>query len=465
MIEPGQILFEAWYFFRTHEIRTRSVSWFEKAAGYIGSFYDYYRASGELGSESKDWDNLIADCLSAFRHGTIGVDGSDPLGLMWRPWSASKADHATTVLRSFCRVVADITGDANPLSASHFAHTTASNFAREQKKFHSPLFHLASREAALRARDKGAAKGAISRQNSVKAFPKRLLRALLFEGCRRTRKTTDFGHPIADGYNITLMMAIALLAGGGLRKSEIFHIFTDDVRSKEIRLYDPVCGRISWRSKRTGEIMTGQRVEYLADQFQRLPRNRMPRGSAELSGWKSMLYDYGQPHFYASVQWISARQRMLFYSLYRIYRDVVLPISGNHPYLFISTSQTEFGQPWTIGAFNDAFGQALTRIGERADAADGLNPHGLRHLYGQTLVDMAMPPLIIQHAMHHKSIESQLVYTKPSAERVRATLEAASQFTINSDSENQNIELLDQHWQSDPLRILSSWGLGDRRLA
>lgn len=464
VLDTGHILYEAWYLFRAEGVRGHSASWFEKAAHYIGRFYDYYRAThGDAALSPDSANKLISDCISAFEHGTVQPDGTDLTGLRWNPWSPSKVSHAVSVLREFCRALADLWGDENPLSSSRFAQAAMTSFAREQKKFHSKLFHLAARDKTYRTiKSFREARGSIvGRAGTAKTFPKSLIGPLLFQGCERARVATDFGHPLANKFNLPLMMAILLLAGGGLRKSEIFQLFADDVRAKEIRLYDPVLGRIEWREKRTGERRTGQRAEYLADRFGRVPRNKLPRGHGQHAGWKSMLYDYAEPHFYSVVQWINGSQKSLFYHLFRIYRDHVLPTGLDHPYLFVSMSHGEFGRPWTVGAFNDAFNEALRRIGEEPDAERGLNPHGLRHLYGQTLVDMGMKPLVIQHAMHHKSIESQVGYTKPSADRVRQMLEAASQFDSDTGFVFPDDNgLLGYNWRSDPLRLFAPWHLG-----
>ncbi|WP_210165042.1 site-specific integrase [Methylosinus sp. PW1] len=462
VLDTGQILYEAWYFFRADGVRGHSSAWFEKAARFIGSFYDYFRAThkGSLGDKA-DADAFIDNCMSAFAYGTVQPDGTDPTGLFWEPWMPSKLAHARSVLKDFCRTVTDLWGEKNPLSASRFALATSSAFAREQKQRHSKLFHLSFRDAGNHGKVKplNAARGAIvARRGSAKVFPRRLIGPLLFEGCLRTRQAKDFGHPIANKYNLTLMMALTLIAGAGLRKSEIFHMFVDDVRTNRVHLYDPVLGQISWRGKRTGKLVSGQRTQYLAEQFGRTPRSKLPYHDSEHAGWKSMLLDHGEPDFYAVAHWMNGRLRSLFYHLYRIYRDHVRPTGLDHPYLFVSLSHLDFGRPWSIGAFNEAFEAALDRIGETPDANRGLNPHGLRHLYGQTLVDMSLPPVVIQQAMHHKSIESQLVYTKPSFERIKNMLDAASNF----DSDNDyvippNNGILDYHWKSDPLNLFAHW--------
>ena len=57
---------------------------------------------------------------------------------------------------------------------------------------------------------------------------------------------------------------------------------------------------------------------------------------------------------------------------------------------------------------------------------NGTTPNGHRHAYGQRLKNAKMPERIIQIAMHHKSINSQKVYTEPTVADVTASLNNAT---------------------------------------
>ena len=62
----------------------------------------------------------------------------------------------------------------------------------------------------------------------------------------------------------------------------------------------------------------------------------------------------------------------------------------------------------------------------------GTTPHGHRHAYGQRLKNANIEDRIKQVAMHHKSIESQKVYTEPTVADVTASLNKATESLDNN---------------------------------
>ncbi|WP_187144421.1 tyrosine-type recombinase/integrase [Microvirga massiliensis] len=285
------------------------------------------------------------------------------------------------------------------------------------------------------------------------------MKPLIFEGCRRARRATDFGHPFPNQFNICLMLSIVLLAGCGIRKSELFHIFADDVRLDEVRLYHPEMGLAAWKTQ-DATLRRGSRQEYLAAKFNLRPRSLLPKGHGNFSGWKNLLLDYGSPENYARLYWISDGLKKLFYRLHTIYITHLRPVGLCHPYYFICQDHKNFGEPWTISAFDDAFDDALCKIKEKRSRERGTNPHGLRHLYGQTLTDLGVRPIVIQHAMHHHSIESQMVYTRPSPEKITRALNAVAGFESGKPPESLTNEFEPYDWACDPLKLFAPWNLG-----
>lgn len=456
--DGGDILQEASWFFGTAAVQGLSKSWKEKAAKYIGKFYDYFRARQKLDRTFVVNDRWIDECIMAFRFGTKLESGDDPLRLFWSPWSASNISFAISVLKRFCLSTADMFGEENQLARSAFALSTTNAYATEQRKFRSQLLHLHARtKDSGSARDWRPNRISSVQKGSAKSFQRDLIGPLLFEGCQRPRLLERSGSQVAARYNLSLMLTITLLAGGGLRRSEPFHIFVDDVRHDEVRLYDPIRGQMSWIGK-MGRPVSGPRDDYLKEVCGRVPRSLTTGG--QHAGWKSMLMDHGAPYNYSLVQWIDPNLKKLFFSLFDIYIQQARPNNLKHPYLLVSLDKTNFGQPWTISSFDQAFTSAVRRIGQIPDARSGINPHGLRHLYGQTLTDIGLKPIIIQHAMHHKSIESQLVYTRPSVSKVTDAIERANEKNKSDFTGWTTDPLWDHVWKSDPLNILSSWNLG-----
>lgn len=463
ILNNGQILREAFAFFNAPANRGRSATWFRKAARVLGTLYDFYLATVEDALDAESGERLLNDFLTALAHGTIEPDGSDPTGLRWSAISPARLGFAQGVIRRFCTFCDDIHGSGHVLASGRFVGAVQVAHAREIRLRHSKLYHLAARGGGFGLRFGAMGNGGLQANvRPAKSFPKALLGRLLFEGCRRDRVAADFGHPLANEFNITLMIAAVLLAGGGCRKSELFHAFAEDIRGDEVRLYHPEMGQVAWANAARQRV-AGTRKTYLAEMHGLRPRHLLPPGHPRFCGWKGMLLDRGAPEFWSRLQWISPGLRELFRTLHGVYVNHVRPTALAHPYYLVSLSQAEFGQPWTVGAFNDAFANALRRIGEEPDATRGLNPHGLRHLYGQTLTDMRVSPIIIQQAMHHRSIASQLAYTKPSAQRVSETLEAASRFnTVDPSLQIEANALHTYAWRSDPLNLLAPWNLGGR---
>ena len=69
---------------------------------------------------------------------------------------------------------------------------------------------------------------------------------------------------------------------------------------------------------------------------------------------------------------------------------------------------------------------AVRRIGLIPAKMEGTTPHGHRHAAGQRLNDAGVDPQIRQHVLHHKSIESQMVYTEPNITKVTRILDEAT---------------------------------------
>lgn len=56
----------------------------------------------------------------------------------------------------------------------------------------------------------------------------------------------------------------------------------------------------------------------------------------------------------------------------------------------------------------------------------GTTPHGHRHAYGQRLTNADIDPIARKKALHHGSLESQIVYTEPDRTKLNKLLNAAT---------------------------------------
>lgn len=99
---------------------------------------------------------------------------------------------------------------------------------------------------------------------------------------------------------------------------------------------------------------------------------------------------------------------------------------------------------------------------------DGTNIHAMRHGYGQSLVAMNLSPLYIQEMLHHISIESQKVYTRPSDDQINEKLKEAAAIMVSQVEGKLRIrapdcevpDLVGLKYNSDPAGIFSPQCLG-----
>jgi integrase len=158
--------------------------------------------------------------------------------------------------------------------------------------------------------------------------------------------------------------------------------------------------------------VTCDRATYLRDKYGMLPRTDYKRTHRLHAGWKGNALDSKQ-HF-MHVHWVPRWAGELFWKLWVFYmaqrdrimdqRDRSIP---DHPFAFVTLE----GKPYGIKSFEDAHSKALSRIDLVSAKVLGTTPHAHRHAYGQRLADLKLDAIFVKKALHHKSLESQLVYT------------------------------------------------------
>jgi integrase len=439
--EPDNpLLLEAWYHLTCREHASMSPSWRQKATWTIGRLYDWHRAT-QHATPNKMIDTFIV----ALEFGTIDQNGNDQTGLFWDPSTPQTLYNAKLHLKTFLAKLGDYIED-NSLSQTRFA-----NIISFKNSSHSLLSHL-SKPIHRTAKSKQQ-----PQVRPAKSFPKEYLPALVWEGCKRNRPQKEYqdkdgNDTLASLYNLPLMMAIILMTGGGIRYSEIFHIFTADVFKDTVKLVHPSHGVME---KRGNKIIN--RETFLRETYNTKPRHLV--SGQQHSGWKHLLIE-DQSTQSSTIYFLPGWQD-LFFKVYQAYKEQIMPHTSTHPYLFISIDTKNFGNPWTIPSFRKSFIRALNRIGLDQDATKGLNPHGLRHLYGQTLVNMDVSPLIIQTCMHHMSLDSQLAYTRPTSLKINQSMKDAAMAIKNGDAPKTSLKnILNYSYKSDPAGLFSSMGLG-----
>ena len=459
-MEDGFFLREAHAFFHDERYSDRSHSWRLAAAKTIGLFYDFFKASeidDFAGGISQHM--LIRNFLLAVSRGTILKDGEDPTGLRWKPTNPDRYAVRKSHLRQFLEALQDFS-DEGTVIPTRFCQVAVSSRAREYQRARSLLYHIGTpRRYSGKANDSRRSLGV---QHKKRGFDQEALLKLLQVGCRRSRSIPAFcdrtGKPtLASEFNLNLLMAVILMVGGGLRQSELFHIFLDDIRPNIIWMYHPEYGK-----DRRGRM----RSDFLREEFGLLPRNRVT--GTQRAGWKRFLITDDQRM--RSRLFLLPYWHELFYKVFYEYRRHIYPSNPAHPYLFVSTDTRYYGQPWSIQGLKDAFQAAMNKAGMEPSKFEDTNMHAFRHTYGQNLVSMGLSPLYVKEAMHHLSIESQQVYTRPSDEAVNEHLqEAAARMRAMKDGKYSHLpaleapDLIGGRYMSDPAGIFTPQGLGRNR--
>ncbi|NKL02968.1 tyrosine-type recombinase/integrase [Rhizobium leguminosarum bv. viciae] len=433
-------------FFQTPRNSNRSLDWQAKACRAVGCLYDYLYAVRDAERPHQPI-TYLSDFVQALLSGTIGPEGDDPTGLYWPPSSWSRVSETLSfvnVFSDYCAKRFD-TVALNPTNAATFQERVAAYRKLDVRNEHSLLKHLGvskvEREQASLSRAIQSPRSPKVTDLSPPRFPPAALKGLLSDGYTRRKK----GSRLSDRYNLRDLMIFVLQRFGGLRSSEPFHLYVTDILEArdnsglaEVRLYHPELGRFSHLDPITGKIVHATRTEFLRTKYGLIPRNR--RTDKRRAGWKELMLDVGPPHYYAVVRWFPTIWGKIFWKLYQAYVREVLPSKLDHPYLFVNLDKGEnFGSMYSLSAYYDNHAAAMARIGFEVSKSEGTTTHGLRHAYGHSLEVAGISDKIIQSCMHHKSLNSQGVYTLPDALEVSRALEAGRARLSKTDDFN-NLE-------------------------
>nr|WP_275590539.1 gamma-mobile-trio recombinase GmtY [Pseudomonas sp. DP-17] len=402
----------------------KGQSWRERSTFAIMLLLKYINANEGVFTKTTE---LLESFATALRVGTIDPTTlEDPSGLYWRVRTAED----TSVLLHFITHYTDWLADrpeyktqrANPFREATGAEQRLNWCAYHQRHSRVFLNHLPSEERAL-SRIRFARK--IMREGGppvdleeVMRFPEASIFKLLDEGfVRAENKSHPDPNKRADwkGRAITLLMHY-----GGVRKSEVFHLYLTDVDIDHerleaiVRIYHPSEGA----APEDGYI---SREDYLAKRFRRMPRTKYLRSERLHSGWKSPVLSNADKFF--KVDFFPPNMATEFLYAYKMYieHQRIEPENLDHPYAFTNS----YGQPETIRNFQRTHRNAVMRIGLVPKKKLGTTEHGHRHAYGYRLHAHGFSGVEIQKKMRHRSYESHLVYTQPTSEDVRVRMDEA----------------------------------------
>ena len=356
--------------------------------------------------------------------GTIGDDGLDPSGLYWIPASTAMANRHLNALKGLTDYLADHQGvlHMNPLvKASSYDQRLnyAAWYRRNQNDFLGHIQDKTINDTVRTARNVRGRRALSKTSDDAVAFPERLFERFFLGGLGGAQ---DRRCAVRD------QLITILMHGAGVRESEPLHLWVQDVLIDPhdptkviVRIHHPEEGKApdGWKS-RTGKT---NRSAYLREVHALAPRNRL-RGTHHV-GWKGRQHDHQRDH-YIQMQWFPVDFGRLFLKLWREHLHYLSSMERHHPYAFVSYEKRNLGRPYTLNAFNKNYVAALARLGLSAAKVEGRSPHGHRHAYGRRLTRAGIDPVMRKKALHHSSLESQVVYTTPSIADVNQALEQAS---------------------------------------
>lgn len=431
-----------------------------------------YQLHGEVKGSSETWQKQLCQAVillleyadanqGCFEHvgdlfetfswrlltGTTDAAGYDDSGLYWEPRSTQVTNRAINHLTAFSAWLAKnySVESINPLRKATRPEEFLAMAGWAHRKEKSFLGHTHRRNKAeefFRHTPRvGKHRGPSIHHSEPPRFPERHFWRLIFEGFVSHPNVTD---PLLR-LDLRCVLITLLQHGGSVRTSECFHLWFQDVTFDPIdptialvRIGDPVDGYVRDDSA-TGKSEEITRAQYL-QKHGFTPRSRLL--GKKRAGWKHPRLDRGM---FLHVYWRDPIFGRLFLKVWGMYLDQVarLPIPGGQPWAFVNLSRLEGrqGHPMLIGNYRKAHARAVERIGLQSSKADGTTPHGHRHAFIGWCKDNGVNPLSIQSVAHHKSLDSQLVYTQPGAKRIREEIAVANQRAAERNTPVPGVEL------------------------
>ncbi len=414
----------------------------------VSLIFDFHQTQyGNKVPSTQDQERLFHLFISALENGTVAHDGSDRSGLGWSPRPSGQVRRIVQRCADFI-AFASRQSDISELGGFAWVVQRVMEDGEHNRDSFASYSFLAHLRQPKRGRCFWFARtnGWASAVRRVVGFPSDKIDPLITETINNPRAT--------NAARVRDALALILLAYGGIRSSELFHIWLSDIALDGCKARVFLRHPIEFTMKIRGKRVT--RRTQLADQYGCLPRNLLPPGDRLRAGWKGMSFDYDHT---AVVHWIDPRAGELFAALHHIWITKLRPSAPDHPYYFVSVDKDgDFGGPWTIAAFRDAFGSACSRIGLRQSQSEGICPHGLRHAYGLAAEAMKLPTSIIQEMMHHRHPLSQEAYKAKRPEEVSRAIATANLRVQTGDLTMPACD--EQFWCSDPRKLFNDWRFG-----
>lgn len=413
--------------------KSMSDSWKYKIAQIVGLLLDYIDANQNCFPNAIRFFESFTDAIYC---GTINEEGYDPSGLYWLPKHTKNANNLLYNLSVFSDWMFREYGtkQLNPWKDATKYEERLNWMALANKSHNCFLGHLDSMDemsdTAKNARNTKRRRISPGYRSATKAFPEERIHDLLWIGFKNSSKNDNLD--LLHKYNWRNIAITILLHGGGVRESEPFHLWIQDVlpdpydpRLALVRIYDPVDGAAPKDLRMPSGKVLPNREAYLKVKYGLKPRNKI--SGLKHAGWKSPKMSDSDQN-YMQVYWFPKAWGYLFMQVWKMYmaQRIHEKIPNTHPYLFVSFRGQYKGDMYTKGSFRQSHQKAVEKIGLTSAKLLGTTEHGHRHAYGQRATIAKLERPVIQAGMHHKSDDSQDVYTEPTIELVTRALNEAS---------------------------------------
>lgn len=397
----------------------------------VGLLLDFIEANHECFTNPTE---LFVAFVDRLYNGSIGPEGDDPSGLYWSAKAPTLVKQLVGALSNFSDWLEEHQGTTplNPWREATRAEQRLAWAAWHHKKNRAFLKHTMGRETARleisRARNVLLKKTPVIDRDTVKFFPDAQIQRLLFEGFIVPGRQNS--PRIEERLNLRDILITMLLHFGGLRMSEPFHLYVHDVVPDPhrpevalVRVYEPSLGMPppDWIGVNGKPADFGNRRDYLRGKYQMLPRTDYSPTDSRYAGWKGNALN-SNAHC-MDVFFFPTWAGEVFWKLWKFYLAQRAQMPCEHPFAFVAAD----GRPYSIAAYKKAHRRAIERIGLIPAKALGTTPHGHRHAYGQRLADADIDAIFRKKALHHKSLESQVVYCEPDRQKLQRALQAAEE--------------------------------------
>ncbi|MEZ7277090.1 gamma-mobile-trio recombinase GmtY [Pseudoalteromonas sp. 68 DY56-GL68] len=352
----------------------KSPSWREKSVQAIKLLLEYINANQACFSTTTE---LLRSFFLSLSTGTIDTSGNDPSGLFWKPRRVENVNALLGHINAYCDHLDYLNGVEVPTISPFRKANSAeqrllwcSYYRRQANLF---LNHLSSPQSQPNMhviREIQSYNPHMFATESSKRFPEEQLSPLLDLGLRFKRKVQDGSQiKVIDEPDYCAHFVVMLMHYGGLRLSECFHIYVEDVsidtrdNSAIVSVFHPSDGF-------PPEKQFKNRAHYLNVKYGLLPRHLYPKSKTIHSGWKTPMLTSKNNSF--TVLFFPHQAATLFLiTLQKYLASGQRPSTPAHPYLFCNRR----GAPETRKNFESKYDRALERIGLTPSKALGLSVH------------------------------------------------------------------------------------------